>query len=60
MRLSRWFILLGLAVCLVVLVQYLGSEAPPPIPYAQGGERYSDKVDFARLEHELPLTRRIS
>ncbi len=31
------------------------SEEPPPIPFAHTGERYDEKVDFARLEHELPL-----
>ena len=32
------------------------SEEAPKIPYGQSGELYQDKVDFARLEHELPLT----
>lgn len=32
-----------------------GREEPPPVPYAEGGERYDQKIDFARLEHELPL-----
>jgi hypothetical protein len=47
---------LGLAVCIYVLSEYFKDEPPPPVPYAQSGEHYSDKIDFARLEHELPLT----
>ncbi|MDF0665795.1 MAG: hypothetical protein P0119_06930 [Nitrospira sp.] len=55
MRHLRWLIVLGLAVCAYALWEYLKDEPPPPVPYAQSGERYSDKVDLARLEHESPL-----
>jgi hypothetical protein len=56
MRHSRWLIVLGLAVCIYALLEYFKDEPPPPVPYAQSGEQYSDKIDLARLEHELPLT----
>ncbi|UVT19787.1 MAG: hypothetical protein H8K03_18680 [Nitrospira sp.] len=53
MRRTRWLIAIGLMVSQTVL---LGCNPdPPPIPFAQGGERYSDKIDLARLEHESPL-----
>jgi hypothetical protein len=43
----------GLVVSQTVL---LGCNPdPPPVPFAESGERHSDKVDFARLEHKLPL-----
>ncbi|MGD9726238.1 MAG: hypothetical protein AB7G68_12245 [Nitrospiraceae bacterium] len=29
--------------------------APPPVKFGESGERYADKIDFARLEHDLPL-----
>ena len=54
-RCYRWFlapVLLGT----VVLLGCPRSEDPPQIPFAKSGERYNDKIDFARLEHELPLT----
>ena len=51
MRYSRWVILASLMVMLLGCTQ-----EPPPVPYAHSGEGYSDKVDLARLEHELPLT----
>lgn len=54
MKRARWLMSVGLIVSQTVL---LGCNPdPPPIPFAQSGERYSDKVDFARLEHESPLT----
>lgn len=54
MKRARWLMSVGLVVSQTVL---LGCNPdPPPIPFAQSGERYSDKVDFARLEHESPLT----
>jgi hypothetical protein len=57
MRRSRWLIVLGLAVCVYVILSIIKPELPPPppVPYAQSGEQYSDKVDLARLEHEMPL-----
>ena len=30
--------------------------APPPVKFGASGEGYAAKIDFARLEHELPLT----
>lgn len=56
MRLSRWLIALGLVVSVYAIWTYFQDEPPPPVPYAQSGEHSSDKIDFARLEHELPLT----
>lgn len=56
MRYARRLMSLGLAVSQVVLLGCPWNEEPPQISFAQSGERYSDKVDFARLEHELPLT----
>lgn len=54
MKRARWLMSVGLVVSQTVL---LGCNPdPPPIPFAQSGERYSDKVDFSRLEHESPLT----
>lgn len=31
-------------------------DAPPAVAFAPSGEGYASKMDFARLEHELPLT----
>ena len=55
MKRARWLMSVGLVVSQTVL---LGCNPdPPPIPFAKkSGEQYSDKVDFARLEHESPLT----
>ena len=54
MKRARWLMSVGLVVSQTVL---LGCNPdPPPIPFAQSGERYHDKIDFARLEHESPLT----
>lgn len=55
MKHARWLMSVGLVVSQTVI---LGCEPPPPpsIPYAESGETYSKKADFARLEHELPLT----
>lgn len=41
---------------LIGLIACTGREDPPPVPYAKEEERYGEKIDFARLEHELPLT----
>jgi hypothetical protein len=55
MKYTQWFILLGLAaVAAYFLIDH--NPDPPPVPYAQSGEQYSDKIDLARLEHEIPLT----
>ncbi|MBS0184675.1 MAG: hypothetical protein JSS39_19985 [Nitrospira sp.] len=54
MKCARWLTTVALVVSHTVL---LGCNPdPPPIPFAQSGERYSDKVDFARLEHNTSLT----
>ena len=54
MRRSRYLLSVGLIVSQAVLLGC--DQEPPQVPYAQSGERYSDKVDLARLEHESPLT----
>lgn len=41
---------------LVALLTGCGESAPPPVSFAPSGEGYASKMDFARLEHELPLT----
>jgi hypothetical protein len=41
---------------LVALLAGCGESAPPPVSFAPGGDAYDSKMDFARLEHELPLT----
>lgn len=58
MQRSLWLIVLGLAVCVYVIRLIINPDPPPPpdVSYAQSGEQYADKRDFARLEHELPLT----
>ena len=32
--------------------------APPPVKFGESGEGYAAKIDFARLEHDVPLTPR--
>ena len=56
MRDTRWVIAAGLMLSQAVLLGCPANPDPPPIPFAQSGEQSSDKIDFARLEHELPLT----
>jgi len=43
--------------CSAVLVILLAAcdGAPPPVKFGNSGEGYASKIDFARLEHELPL-----
>ncbi|MGC4099165.1 MAG: hypothetical protein QM706_18795 [Nitrospira sp.] len=55
MRRTRWFTSIGLALSQTILLGCPGNPDPPPIPFAQSSERYSDKIDLARLEHESPL-----
>ena len=55
MRYSQWLISIGFAMSQAVLLGCPGNPEPPQIPYAQSGEPYADKVDLARLEHELSL-----
>jgi hypothetical protein len=46
------------SILLVGLLAGCDHEAPPPVKFVQpNGEGYAYKVDFARLEHEFPLTR---
>ncbi|THJ17489.1 MAG: hypothetical protein CAF42_003755 [Nitrospira sp. CG24B] len=56
MRRARWLMSAGFALSQAVLLGCQGNPDPPQIPYAQSSEQYSDKMDLARLEHELPLT----
>ncbi len=56
MRRARWFMTAGLALSHAALLGCPGNPDPPAVPFAQSGERYSDKIDLARLEHESPLT----
>jgi hypothetical protein len=45
------------SVLLLTLLGGCDHEAPPPVKFVQpSGEGYAGKVDFARLEHEFPLT----
>ena len=46
-------------VCFMLLLAMLTAcdrGAPPPVKFGASGEGYAAKIDFARLEHELPLT----
>ncbi len=46
-----------LTVSLVVaLLAGCGESAPPPVSFAPSGDGYDSKMDFARVEHDLPLT----
>jgi len=56
MRRARWAMLAGLAMSHAVLLGCPPNPNPPDIPYADSKEYYAEKMDFARLEHELPLT----
>jgi len=53
---ARWAMSVGLFISHAVLLGCPGNPEPPQIPYAKSGEQYADKIDFARLEHELPLS----
>jgi hypothetical protein len=46
--------LLSLSIFFVLLSGC--GDAPPPVSFAPSGEGYASKMDFGRLEHELPLT----
>ncbi|HEX2056631.1 MAG TPA: hypothetical protein VHF07_09055 [Nitrospiraceae bacterium] len=46
-------------ICTLLLLTPLAGcdrGTPPPVPYGKSGESYASKIDFARLEHELPLS----
>lgn len=47
-RLCVAALIVGLAAC--------GDVAPPDIPFLAHGDSYETKPDFARVEHELPLS----
>lgn len=55
MKYSNRLLLMGFVLSHVALTGCQQNVEPPQIPYAQSGEPYSDKVDLARLEHEMPL-----
>ncbi len=47
-----------LALCSVILSGILGgcgNEQAPDVPFAASGESYASKVDFSKLERDLPL-----
>jgi len=45
------------SILLVGLLAGCDHEAPPPVKFVQpSGDGYAGRVDFARLEHEFPLT----
>jgi len=51
----RWHDALLCSALLIALL--IGCERePPPVKYGESGEGYATKIDFARLEQELPLT----
>ena len=41
---------------LLTLLAACDRGMPPPVKFGQSGEGYASKIDFARLEHELPLS----
>jgi hypothetical protein len=41
---------------LSILLAACDGGMPPPVKFGQSGEGYATKIDFARLEHELPLS----
>ncbi|MEK7748251.1 MAG: hypothetical protein AAB300_04165 [Nitrospirota bacterium] len=45
-----------IALAKIVFDWITGPLGPPLIPYGESGSGYADKIDFARLEHEKPLT----
>ncbi|MGH7230547.1 MAG: hypothetical protein ACREJU_04215 [Nitrospiraceae bacterium] len=54
MRSHRFFI--GVWLCAGLLTACDRDSSPPPVTFAPSGEGYATKMDFARLEHEFPLT----
>ena len=40
----------------LILLAACDGGMPPPVKFGQSGEGYATKIDFARLEHELPLS----
>ena len=51
---SKHTLTLGMVVLLGFL--YGCEQEPPPVPFAPSEESYSAKIDFAKLERDLPLT----
>ena len=41
---------------LLTLLTACDRGAPPPVKFGESGEGYAAKIDFARLEHDVPLT----
>ncbi len=41
---------------LLTLLTACDRGAPPPVKFGESGESYAAKIDFARLEHDVPLT----
>lgn len=51
---------IGLTICTATCVLLAACEKQverPAIPFADSGEHYSEKMDFASLEHRMPLSR---
>ena len=44
------------SMMLTALFSACDGGVPPPVKFGQSGEGYASKIDFARLEHEMPLT----
>jgi hypothetical protein len=55
---SRVWLIIGLLAVVIigVLVARWWSGKPPSLPFAPYGEAYATKTDFARVEHDFPLT----
>jgi hypothetical protein len=54
-RTMRGYQPLFYSACLFMLLTACDRGSPPPVKFGESGEGYATKVDFARLEHELPL-----
>jgi hypothetical protein len=54
MMMRRYHLLVYATLLLTLLTACDG--VPPPVKYGESGEGYASKIDFARLEHELPLS----
>jgi hypothetical protein len=44
------------SMVLAALLSACDQGTPPPVKFGQSGEDYASKIDFARLEHEMPLS----
>jgi len=52
---TSWMALAGVALGVVGALAGCTRDNAPDVPYADSGERYDTKADFARLEHDRPL-----